>query len=85
MKSVESVDSSSGVLVQGHMPKAIVIDTLIPERVERFPWAGHMGLKMLPAVAAAVEEGRSALVFTNTRNQAETWYQACLLYTSRCV
>lgn len=60
------------------MPKAIVIDTLIPERVERFPWAGHMGLKMLPAVAAAVEEGRSALVFTNTRNQAETWYQALL-------
>jgi ATP-dependent Lhr-like helicase len=78
VKSVESVDSPSGVLVQGHMPKAIVIDTLIPERVERFPWAGHMGLKMLPAVAAAVEEGRSALVFTNTRNQAETWYQALL-------
>ena len=77
-ESVKSVDSSSGVLVQGHMPKAIVIDTLIPERVERFPWAGHMGLKMLPAVAAAVEEGRSALVFTNTRNQAETWYQALL-------
>jgi ATP-dependent Lhr-like helicase len=78
VKSVESVDSSSGVLVQGHMPKAIVIDTLIPERVDRFPWAGHMGLKMLPAVAAAVAEGRSALVFTNTRNQAETWYQALL-------
>ncbi len=78
VKSVESVDASSGVLVQGHMPKAIVIDTLIPERVDRFPWAGHMGLKMLPAVAAAVEEGRSCLVFTNTRNQAETWYQALL-------
>ena len=77
-ESVKSVDSSSGVLVQGHMPKAIVIDTLIPERVDRFPWAGHMGLKMLTAVAAAVEEGRSCLVFTNTRNQAETWYQALL-------
>ncbi|HOU41019.1 MAG TPA: DEAD/DEAH box helicase, partial [Promineifilum sp.] len=70
--------AAAGVLVQGHMPKDIVIDTLIPERVERFPWAGHMGLRMLPQVAAAVEEGRSALVFTNTRNQAETWYQALL-------
>ena len=77
-QSAQSADHYSGVLVQGHVPKAIVIDTLIPERVERFPWAGHMGLKMLPAVAAAVEEGRSALVFTNTRNQAETWYQALL-------
>ena len=77
-KSAQSADNPSGILVQGHVPKEIVIDTLIPERVERFPWAGHMGLKMLPAVAAAVEEGRSALVFTNTRNQAETWYQALL-------
>ena len=70
--------AAAGVLIQGHMPKDIVIDTLIPERVERFPWAGHMGLRMLPQVAAAVAEGRSALVFTNTRNQAETWYQALL-------
>ncbi|WP_374685528.1 ligase-associated DNA damage response DEXH box helicase, partial [Promineifilum sp.] len=77
-ESAQSADGSSGLLIQGHMPKEIVIDTLIPERVERFPWAGHMGLKMLPAVAAAVEEGRTALVFTNTRNQAETWYQALL-------
>ena len=77
-ESAQSADHPSGVLVQGHVPKAIVIDTLIPERVERFPWAGHMGLKMVPAVAAAVAEGRSALVFTNTRNQAETWYQALL-------
>ena len=76
--SAQSADDSSGVLIQGHMPKAIVIDTLLPERVERFPWAGHMGLKMLPQVAAAVDEGRSALVFTNTRNQAETWYQALI-------
>lgn len=65
-------------LIQGHMPKEIVVDTLLPDTVERFPWAGHMGLKMLPKVVAAIEEGRTALVFTNTRNQAETWYQALL-------
>jgi ATP-dependent Lhr-like helicase len=78
--------SVGGLLVQGHVPKEIVIDTLIPERIERFPWAGHMGLKMLPQVVAAVEDRghagdnppRTALVFTNTRNQAETWYQALL-------
>ena len=73
-----AADAPTPVLVRGHMPKEVVIDTLIPAQVERFPWAGHMGLKMLPQVAAAVEEGRTALVFTNTRNQAETWYQALL-------
>jgi ATP-dependent Lhr-like helicase len=29
-------------------------------------------------VIEAIEEGESCLVFTNTRNQAETWYQAIL-------
>ena len=65
-------------LITGHTPKEIVIDSLIPAEIERFPWAGHLGLKMLPAVIAAIEEGESCLVFTNTRNQAETWYQAIL-------
>ncbi len=46
--------------------------------VDRFPWAGHLGLVMLPQVVQAIEESRSTLVFTNTRNQAESWYQAIL-------
>jgi ATP-dependent helicase Lhr and Lhr-like helicase len=67
-----------GRLVQGLLPKAVVIDSLIPEEVERFPWAGHLGLKMLPQAIAAIEEGNTALVFTNTRSQTESWFQALL-------
>lgn len=67
-----------GRLVRGLVPKEIIIDSLVPANVERFPWAGHMGLRMLPQVIQAIEEGRTALVFTNTRNQTETWYQAIL-------
>ncbi|MBW7886619.1 MAG: DNA ligase-associated DEXH box helicase, partial [Caldilineaceae bacterium] len=65
-------------MITGHIPKEIVIDSLIPAEMERFPWAGHLGLKMLPQVVEAIQEGESCLVFTNTRNQAETWYQALL-------
>lgn len=36
------------------------------------------GSGLLPAVIAAIEEGESALVFTNTRATAEIWYQALL-------
>ena len=68
----------TGHLVQGLLPKAIVIDSLIPEQVERFPWAGHLGLKMLPQAIAAIEEGSTTLVFTNTRSQTESWFQALL-------
>lgn len=67
-----------GRLVRGVVPKEVVVDSLVPERIERFPWAGHMGLKMLPQVLEAVEEARSTLIFTNTRNQTETWFQAIL-------
>jgi ATP-dependent Lhr-like helicase len=68
----------TGRLVRGAGPKAIRVDSLIPETIERFPWAGHLGLKLLPQVIAAVEEGRTALVFTNTRSQTEIWFQAIL-------
>ena len=65
-------------IVRGVEPKEVVVDSLIPPVVERFPWAGHLGTQMLPQVVAAIEEGDSAIVFTNTRSQTEIWYQAIL-------
>jgi ATP-dependent Lhr-like helicase len=67
-----------GRLIQGEQPKTIAIDALIPPSVERFPWAGHLGLRMLSQVLAEIESVASCLVFTNTRAQTETWYQAIL-------
>ena len=66
------------LLVQGETDKRMVIDTLLPDTVERFAWAGHMGLRMLPQVVQAIEESQSCLVFTNMRSQAERWYRALL-------
>ena len=65
-------------IVRGVEPKRVVIDALIPPVVERFPWAGHLGTQMLPAVVSAIDEGESAIVFTNTRSQTEIWYRALL-------
>ncbi|WP_024693066.1 ligase-associated DNA damage response DEXH box helicase [Pseudomonas syringae] len=67
-----------GVTVQGKTVKDLQVDTLLPPSIERFPWAGHMGLRMLPQVVAEVESSASCLVFTNTRAQSEIWYQALL-------
>jgi ATP-dependent Lhr-like helicase len=69
---------SAGRAVRGMLPKRLTVDALIPPVIERFPWAGHLGTQMLPQVLAAVEEGETALVFTNTRSQTEIWYQAIL-------
>jgi ATP-dependent Lhr-like helicase len=65
-------------IVRGVDPKEVAIDALIPPVVERFPWAGHLGTQMLPQVIDAIDEGDSAIVFTNTRSQTEIWYQAIL-------
>jgi len=67
-----------GVLIQGQEPKAIHIDSIIPPTMERFPWAGHLGLKLLDSVIGTIQRGRTSLVFTNTRAQTEIWYQAIL-------
>ncbi|WDY59130.1 ligase-associated DNA damage response DEXH box helicase [Pseudomonas sp. PSKL.D1] len=67
-----------GRLVKGRQDKQLLVDTLLPPAIERFPWAGHMGLKMLEPVALELEASASSLVFTNTRAQAELWYQALL-------
>ncbi len=68
----------TGRIIRGKIPKAIIIDSVLPPRVERFPWAGHLGLTLLPQVVEVIDSGRSALVFTNTRSQTEIWYQAIL-------
>ncbi|GLK90306.1 ligase-associated DNA damage response DEXH box helicase [Pseudomonas turukhanskensis] len=67
-----------GRLVQGKLPKDLLVDTLLPPGIERFPWAGHLGLRMLGQVVAELETSSTTLVFTNTRSQAEIWYQALL-------
>ncbi|MBD9424044.1 ligase-associated DNA damage response DEXH box helicase [Pseudomonas sp. PDM15] len=67
-----------GRLVQGKQDKSLRIDTLLPPGIERFPWAGHLGLRMLPQVVEEVEASGTSLLFTNTRSQAEIWYQALL-------
>ncbi len=67
-----------GISVQGKVSKELLVDTLLPPAIERFPWAGHMGLRMLPQVLAEVESSASCLLFTNTRAQSEIWYQALL-------
>lgn len=70
--------ASAGTLVQGKVPKKLVIDSLLPATTARFPWGGHLGLTMLPQVVEEISRSRTTLVFTNTRSQSEIWYQALL-------
>ena len=69
---------ASGVIVQGRVDKTLQIDTLLPENPGRFSWSGHLGAQMLQPVIAEIDGASTTLVFTNTRSQAEIWYQLLL-------
>ncbi|MEA5411846.1 ligase-associated DNA damage response DEXH box helicase [Synechococcus sp. BA-120 BA3] len=55
------------------------IRSLLPDTIDGFPWAGHLGLRMYEELVAALDPAVSTLLFTNTRNQAERWHQ-CLRF-----
>lgn len=68
----------SPCLVTAKTDKPLIVSTLLPDQTGRFPWAGHLGLSMRDQVVSAIDQATTTLIFTNTRAQAELWYQALL-------
>lgn len=64
------------LLVPGDTQKQVRVATVLPDSAERFPWAGHLGLKLLEKVIERIEPVGTSLLFTNTRSQAELWFRA---------
>lgn len=54
------------------------IVSIIPKKIELFPWAGHLNTVLLKDVVETIHNYNSTLLFTNTRSQAEAWYQAII-------
>lgn len=64
------------VIIQANLKRETIIHSVLPASVDSFPWAGHLGLRMFDRLVAALDLEQSTLIFTNTRSQAERWYQA---------
>jgi ATP-dependent Lhr-like helicase len=58
--------------------KKIKVMTVLPDEIEVLPWAGHMGSSMVSKIIPIIYENQTTLIFTNTRNQSEMWYQMIL-------
>ncbi len=71
-------DAAPGVSIAGDTHKTLAVRGLIPATLERFPWGGHLGLAQLDGVLEYLEQGDTALLFTNTRSQAELWFESVL-------
>lgn len=68
--------SGNPAIVQADLKRETVIQSILPQSVDSFPWAGHLGLRMFEELVDALDIEKSTLIFTNTRNQAERWFQA---------
>jgi len=66
------------VIIRAKTQKETEIITVLPDEIERFPWAGHLGITLLEKVIPIIRSSGSTLVFTNTRAQCEIWYQRLL-------
>ena len=67
-----------GIIVKANIKKNIVIESVIPDEMEKYPWSGHLGIKLADKVIPIINRNRTTLIFINTRGMSETWYQTLL-------
>ncbi|MEM7736038.1 MAG: ligase-associated DNA damage response DEXH box helicase [Deinococcota bacterium] len=67
--------NTMGRLVRSEIKREIVLKSVLPKKLATFPWAGHLGSSMVEPLVETLESTRSTLIFTNTRRQAERWYE----------
>ena len=73
-----SATNRSGKLVIAQLEKKIMVQSIFPDEIEKYPWSGHLGLKLIHKIIPVILSCRSTLIFINTRGMAEVWYQALL-------
>jgi ATP-dependent Lhr-like helicase len=74
----ESEALQNAVMIRAHINKRINVMSIIPEKMDAYPWRGHMGLHLIDEVAKIIKKSRTTLIFTNVRAQCELWFQALL-------
>jgi ATP-dependent Lhr-like helicase len=70
--------NKTGVIVKAQIRKNIEIESVIPDEIEKYPWAGHLGIKLADKVLPIIAQSRTTLIFINTRGMSELWYQKLL-------
>jgi ATP-dependent Lhr-like helicase len=71
-------EAEEGVIVRARMNKKIEVQSILPDEIETYPWAGHLGIKLAKKVLPILNESKTTLIFINTRGMSELWYQTLL-------
>ena len=65
-------------IIVAKLKKLIEIESVIPEEIEKYPWAGHLGLNLAERAIDIIRANTTTLIFINTRGMSERWYQKIL-------
>ena len=65
-------------IITAQMDREVIIESILPENLEKLPWLGYLGIRMLPYVLEKLDPNLPTLLFTNTRSQAERWFQGII-------
>ena len=68
--------TGSGRLVQGRWTRTCASTPAAAEH-RALPWAGHLGLRMLPQVVEEIDSAATTLVFTNTVRSRKSGIRRC--------
>ncbi len=71
-------DDLPKTIIKADIEKKIVIKSILPDHIDMLPWAGHLGHKLAEKLLPIIYKSKTTLIFTNTRGQAELWYQTLL-------
>ena len=66
------------IIIKADIKKKIDIRSILPDHIDLLPWAGHLGHKLAHKLLPIIHKSKTTLIFTNTRGQAELWYQNLL-------
>ncbi len=67
-----------GRIIRASLPKITEVESIFPDEIEKYPWAGHLGLKLIEKIVPIIRNSRTTLLFINTRGMTERWYQSLL-------
>lgn len=72
------VNFEESVIVKANLHKQTEVYSIIPDEIEKYPWAGHLGIKLAEHIIPIIEASNTTLLFINTRGMSERWYQTIL-------
>lgn len=73
-----SLWEEAGTIIRARIHKKIEVQSIIPDEIEKYPWAGHLGIKLAQKVLPILDKSKTTLIFINTRGMSEMWYQTLL-------